>query len=400
MLHKPLVRLIVQGKTSNYLYYPKVLQADVTYAYPLTVPTANIDIITNMSPETSGYISPISIDDIVRLQVSITFSRTETVVWTDIFEGRVRNIQSPYGTKNTTTLDCAGHIYETTYSLITNDYNWGGTFDAVDMLGILVNNEHFLSRLSFGGYAAYVTTGVSLETFSIKKDQKYMHDILMDLEKISQHTFQAYTESVYDNFGKLTATYLCWKPFSDNVNTGYKIIEGTHRLLDAEFNSSSEEMYNSVRIYGDTYTTQDNSTPPVVTNHQYTAIAGFSDKITEYGKRSIVETVTGIKSNSQCSQLAVGFATVAKDPFISGRVSIFGTPHAKVGDLVYVKIPSLEINGASIQGNYRVVKVNHSISQNKFVTNIDFGKLKSGVEDYIVKIKRKTRINNCNHIRY
>lgn len=404
MLHKPEIRLIVQSKAPPYnKYYPQVLNASASYAYPFQVPTADIEIVTNKSPETMGYISPLRVDDIVRLQASVKFSRNEKTVWFDLFEGRIRSIDSPYGSKNTSTLHCVGHIYETTYSLIEETKYWSGDYDAMNMLNYLCNtansSQGYLSRLTYAIDGRYVSSGIMLTNFNIEKDQKYMHDILADLEKISQHTYQAYTQTVYDSTGLLTAVYLCWKPFTNAVTSKYKIIEGTHRLLDANFESSTEDLFTSVRIYGNTYTTTAGD-PPVITNHQYTGISWDTDAITSYGRRTYVESVTSLGSNQQCGQLATGFMTISKAPYVSGKVKIFGTAYAKVGDLVYIKIPSLEINGASIDGNYRVVKVSHSIAQNSFTTDLELGKLKTEVSDYITKIQRRGRVSNCNHIKY
>jgi hypothetical protein len=405
MLHKPEVRLIVQSKTSPYnKYYPQILTASVSYAYPFSVPTANIEIVTNRSPETAGYISPLRVDDIVRLQASVKFSRLEKTVWFDIFEGRIRDIDSPFGTKNTTTLNCVGHIYETTYSLIEETKFWSGEYDAMNMLNYLCNTANsaqgYLSRLTYAIDGRYVSSGIMLTDFNIEKDQKYMHDILADLEKISQHTFQTYTQTVYDSTGLLTAVYLCWKPFSNIVTTKYQIIEGTHRLLDADFESSTEDLWTSVRIYGNTYETSNGATPPVITQHQYSGISWDLDAIAAYGRRTYAETVTSLGSNAQCGQLATGYMMVSKDPQVVGKVKVFGTAYAKVGDFVHVKLPSIEINGASIDGNFRVVKVTHNIAQNTFTTDIEFGKLKTDVADYISKIHRKGRVSNCNHIKY
>jgi hypothetical protein len=400
MLHKPRTRLIVQDKNSPYnKYYPIVLNASASYSYPLTVPTANIEIVTNRTPETSGYISPLKVDDIVRLQVSITFSRNEKVVWLDIFEGRIRDISSPFGARNTTTLDCVGHIYETTYTLLESNYNFSGSIDAVSMLDYIINTSGYLERLSYTRDTSKTIYGVICTDYTVQKDQRYFHDLLSDLEKIGEHGYYADIKTVYNSYGTLTSAYLCWLKFKDTVTTKYRIIEGTHRLIDASFESTSEDLWNCVRVYGDTYQTSSGD-PPVTVDHQYTGISFDTPAIASYGRRMKVETVTGMKSNTQCGQLATGLMQVAKTPYIIGEVTIFGTSYVKLGDLVYVKIPSLEINGASIDGNYRVVKVTHDISENTFTTKIQFGKLKNDVSDYISLAKRQTRINNCNHIKY
>lgn len=396
MLHRPRVRLVVQSANPPYnKYYPTVLSAECTYSYPFAVPTANIEIITNRTPETSGYISPLLVDDIVRLQVSVTYNRNEKEVWSDIFEGRILTISSPFGQKNTTTLDCVGHIYETVYTMIEKNYNFTSSIDAVSMLNYICNTDGYLNRLTYTLDTSKTHYGATATDYTVKKDQRYFRDILSDLEKIGQHGYYAGVKTTYNSAGTLTVAYLTWLSFPSTVTTKYRIVEGTHRLLEASFESTAEDLYNCVRIYGDTY--QEGS--PAV-DKQYSGISYDSASMTLYGRRMKTETVTGISSNTSCAQLATGLMTVSKVPYIVGEVTIFGTSHAKVGDLVYVKIPSLEINGASIDGNYRVVSVTHSITQNTFTTKLAFGKLKNDVSDYIATTKRQTRINNCNHIKY
>lgn len=400
MLHKPRIRLVVQDKNEPYnKYYPTVLSATVNYSYPFTVPTANIEIVTNRTPETSGYISPLKVDYIVRLQTSITFSRSEKTVWSDIFEGRVNAISSPFGDRNTTTLECVGHIYEATYTLIEKNYNFSGSIDAVSLLDYVINTDGYLDRLTYTRSTDKTHYGVILTDYTVKRDQRYIHDLISDLEKIGQHQYYAGVKTVYNTSGTLTQVFLTWLKFPDTVTQKYKVIEGTHRLLDASFESTTEDMWNAVRIYGDTYQVTSGD-PPVTTDKQYTDSAYDSVYIASYGRRMKVETVTGMTTNNQCVQLAIGLVQVSKLPYVVGEVTIFGTSYAKVGDLVYVKIPSLEINGASIDGNYRVVKVTHNISQNTFTTKLQFGRLKNDVSDYISQTKRQTRINNCNHIKY
>jgi hypothetical protein len=395
----------VQNKDEPYnKYYPTVLSASTSSSYPFAVPTANIEIITNRTPETSGYISPLKVDDIVRLQVSITFSRSEKTVWSDIFEGRINAISSPYGQTNTTTLDCVGHAYEATYTLLEKDYSFpnstGTGVDAVSILDYIINTDGYLDRLTYTRDVNKTHYGVTLYDYSVKKDQRYFHDLLADFEKIGEHQYYAGVKTVYNAAGTLTQVFLTWLKFTDKVTTKYKVIEGTHRLLDASFESTSEDMWNCVRIYGDTYQVSNGATPPVMLDKQYTGISYDSVYMASYGRRMKIETVTGITGNTQCGQLATGIMQVSKNPYVMGEVTIFGTAYARVGDLVYVKIPSLEIDGSSIDGNYRVVSISHSISQNTFTTKLQFGRLKNDVSDYISLTKRQTRINNCNHIKY
>ena len=75
------MRLVVQSDSrTKEKYYPKVLTATTAYEYPFSVPTATIEIWTNTEESTDGYVSPVKIPDIVRLQVSTKYHVNEPTV--------------------------------------------------------------------------------------------------------------------------------------------------------------------------------------------------------------------------------------------------------------------------------------------------------------------------------
>jgi hypothetical protein len=214
-------------------------------------------------------------------------------------------------------------------------------------------------------------------------------DLFSDMEKISGYDWIIGTESTYTTSGNLSHTFVTWHPFSAVVTEKYKIIEGTSRLLSADFSVSTEDMRNNYKVYGDTYQTTD--TPPV--DKQYYGSYSNSDSINQYGKRSEVETQTGLKSDSICNTIAGKVGPELVSPTIAGTVKILGTALARVGDLVFVKVPSLEINGSAINGNYSVFKVQHSLTENSFTTSLDLGKLQTNSDDYIYYTLQKINKN-------
>ena len=88
-------------------YYPKLISINTTSTFPWSCSTVTIEITTNTDTDTSGYMSPIRIDDIIRVQVNIMSSSDEKPVWQDIFEGHILSIGSNFGINNITSLICS-----------------------------------------------------------------------------------------------------------------------------------------------------------------------------------------------------------------------------------------------------------------------------------------------------
>lgn len=71
-------RLVVQrNNITKDKYYPKVPTATTSYENPFAIPNATIEIVTNTEEIISGYVSPVHVDDIVRLQVSTKLNPKE-----------------------------------------------------------------------------------------------------------------------------------------------------------------------------------------------------------------------------------------------------------------------------------------------------------------------------------
>jgi hypothetical protein len=120
--------------------------------------------------------------------------------------------------------------------------------------------------------------------------------------------------------------------------------------------------------------------------------------ITQYGKRSLIETFTWIKSSAQCQAIADGVISDRGVAQKSGTVKLILTPAAHIGDLVYTKLPSVEVNGSSIDEKFTVFKVQHSIGQNSAVTTLDLGRVVKTAYDYIglvAKVAKTCKKNFC-----
>jgi hypothetical protein len=373
-------------------YYPKITSATVTYQYPFSVPTATIGIITNTEEATDGYISPVRVDDIIRLQVSVKHNPREKTVWETIFEGRVRDIKSTFNTKNDSKLFCTGHLAEAGSALCDLDLTYEDKDAAYIIDQFAFAAPPFLFRI--GRDLALLENGAMIDYFNVSANQRYMSDVFQDLEKLAKYHYYVSCVCVYDIYGNLVAPYLRWRHFPTKLTNKYSVVEGTSRLISAEFKSSADELWNYIRVCGETV---DNGEADLdtgeVTNTptQYTGSASSLASRNKYGLRGKVITVTGIETNYMCANIAAAMVVKFRNPIISGSAKIVGTPSARIGDLVRVKIPSLEINGAYINKNYHVYKVTHTISNKGYTTSLDFTKVKKSPSDYIADYAKQAR---------
>lgn len=394
-------RLVVQrDNASKDKYYPKVVSFDTQEAAPFSIPTATIEIITNAQQGTAGYISPVRVDDIIRLQVSTKMNPKEKTVWEDIFEGRVRDITSPYSDKNTSTLFCTGHMGEASTQIVWYDVDFTSVHTVSGLVfKICYEAPALLFRLVYD--ATFFDSGEYIDYYNCSAYQKYVSDILADLEKLAKYHYFFSVFCTYDANGNLYRPYLRWRHYPTKMTNKYAVIEGSERLLSAEFKSSAEELWNFIRVSGETVTdSQANLNTGDVTNTdtQYTGAAKSSLSQAKYGKRGKALTVTGIKSNMLCAKIAASMVTRFKNPIVSGQVKLIGTAKARLGDLVKVKLPSLEINGAYVNKNYHVYKVGHHLDESGYTTTLDFTKIKKTPEDYIADFAKQQRQTAANDV--
>lgn len=414
-------RLVVEKPTTHEKYYPTVITATTQQDYPFAVSGATIDVVSNLPPNTSGYAAPINFNDIVRLQVSVKNHYTEHTVWEDIFHGRVESMSSEFGNGNQLKLYCVGHEAELRTDLIEETYTYPANSDAKSIISRL--SKYFTANLHYS--ASNVAAGVIFPTYDTTADQTYLDTVIGDMEKQSGYDHIFSVVPVYTTGQNLSYVYTKWQPFTTTVTPAYKIIEGTHRLIAADFDVSGENVVTMVKVYGDTPDTSSvtgTTAPKAFTGTVSgstcsgtigsTTVTGTTAAPVQYkgsytdsaleaqiGKRTSVETYSWIKSNALCVSIAEGLQKGARVPVVAGQVTLIGTPAAKVGDLVYVKIPSIELNRASITGNYYVYRVQHNISKSGFQTTLDLGRVKKVAEDYVAQVSKSVKVVKCSLVK-
>ena len=375
-------RLVIEKPVTHEKYYPPVIRASTQQTYPFSISYADIEIVSNTQAGTSGYIGQVRFDDIVRLQVSIKYNPYQKTVWQDIFQGRIMDMSSQFGNSNNVTLFCQGHEVEAETAVIEEDYSFATATDARSVLSYF---SKYLSRLSYS--ASYADTGTSFPTYDSTANQTYMRDLFSDMEAVSGYNWAVKVVPTYSS-GNLSTRYIQWREMSQTASEQYKVIEGTSRMLSADFEVAGKGVRTAYRIYGDT----------PEGGSQYTGYASDAALISLYGKRTEVDTQTWIQSNSLAAAIAAGQLSEWKTPEVSGQVELIGTPEAEIGDLVYCKIPSEELNGASVDGNFTVYRVNHEIDRNSFKTYLDLGKVKKSIYDYIGQVSTVAKTCKKNQI--
>jgi hypothetical protein len=205
------------------------------------------------------------------------------------------------------------------------------------------------------------------------------------MEKYSGYTYRASALPTYDVNRHLNGLNLVWKPLSTVATDKYKVIEGTSRYISSNFSSSIEDLKTQYTVNGST-------------SGGIWSTALNVDQIAKYGKRAQVETYNWINSTAQCMKISDACLKDLYTPHLSGTATLIGTPLATVGDLVYCKSPSQEIEGSSIDTNLTVYKVSHNISADgKFTTSLDLGRIYKTAYDYIGYVAKTATVakKNC-----
>ena len=373
------LRCIVQNKDGSDKYYPKVLGVDTTETIPWSAPMASIDINTNIVTGTSGYMSPIRNDDIVRMQVNLRSDSNEKSVWQNIFEGRIMKVRGTWGRDNITTIVCRGHGEELIFKTVSADYDPAAIRTGAILVALL---GLYNTRLTNDGLID-TTASTSIPDFNIQADTKFMSDIVRELESLEAYGYVLKVVNSYDTNDDLDASVVSWQPVPALSNT-VQIIEGTPRLVWAEFEKSIENVVESVKIYGAPGTPQ--------------KVGTSVDGSPSYGTRHHVGVDTSVASNQLCTDLAVATRSRFGAGITSGSVRILGDQNISVGDLIYIKIPSLILDGASIDGNYRVKRLSHSIDTTGWYTDLDVGELIMTPADILAGQHTKSRLLQANFI--
>lgn len=373
--------IIQRNNTEKDKYYPKLISAYTNSTFPWTCPTATIELNTNVSTGTSGYMSPVRVDDIIRLQANVRTTSDEKSVWQDIFEGRIMKIESRFGRDNPTVLYCRGHGEEILYRTVfgTPDYVGDG-----DTTGTIIDEltTAYLSRLTDASPSLIDTAGsTTLTNYNIQEDTKYIIDAVKQLEVLESYGYIFSVVPTYDSSDDLSAVYVSWQAVPATALEQVQIREGTPRLIDATFSYSIEQLVEDVTVYGAQGTPQKFGTS--------------IDGSPAYGTRYHVETDLSLATNQLCSDLADAIRAQYGGMTI-GNAKILGDPNIKVGDLIYCRIPSMELNGSTIDGNYRCRRVSHQISTENWFTYVDLGELDISTWDFIAGFQVSGRLGNAN----
>jgi len=380
-------RLIIQKKGGN-KYYFHVVSATTDHIYPFSIPVASIEVIANSGK--LDYLTIVRFDDIVRYQVSVQYSPNERAVWQDLFEGRVLTIRAQYGSGSTATIICSGHAAETSYAILSEATTYAS---ATDLASII--NHYSFTYLNRTQVLLLEGTGITAP-YSTKINQKYVKDIFLDFEKLSGYSWAFIARPTYDaQHNLITPCPIEFKPFSTVPTDKYKAIQGTPRLLSADFTSDGQNVYTKIVEYGKT----PDAIAPATEGVQYTGTAIDSAAVALYGTRTLVETDTGLESNALCARFAEYYLPHIKSPRVAGSVTLEGTPQACIGDRVTTKIPMIDINGEPLDPNYPVLRVHHEVSYDSFETTLTLGEtVEKDSEDYLVEFARKNRLVLSNFI--
>ncbi|MFA6769035.1 MAG: hypothetical protein WCR86_11520, partial [Parabacteroides sp.] len=219
----------------------------------------------------------------------------------------------------------------------------------------------------------YVQTGLTVEEYNVVAKQNFVIDAFEEMETVSGSKNIIGVKPVYNSSGSLLTCYLTWKPLSTTPTARYSVIEGTPRLISATFDIVGEDVFTFQYVKGGT----DDS------GNQYVGSQGYTNS--EYGARYKINTFTWVESSALCAAIAGGLLSDSKEPYVAGQVVLEGTPAAKLGDLVTVSIPSLEVKGAQIDGTYTVYRVSHALSPEGYRTTLDLGRIKKNEWDYIAQ---------------
>ena len=356
------LRLVIQKSTgTKNIYYPAVVSASTVKTFGWSCPQANIEIVTNTGTGTSGFTSPIRIHDIVRLQASTRVNSSSKKVWRDIFEGRVSKQSSEFTTNgNNTVIPCKGHDETYLYRAIAADYSASSTRTGAILQSLLGS---YVDTIIDDTPSQIDTTASSvLTSYNIKQDSKYMADIVKDLQKLEGWGYILKAVTEYDSDNKLSAVYASWQPINPVVSTKVQAIEGTRGFIESSgFDVSAQKLVNDITQYGASGAPQKVGTASDATSQ------------TAYDKRHHIGVDTTLATDALCGDFATIVKDRFKDPLVKGSVTLQGTPNVNEGDLIYTKIPSLELDGASIDENLRVLRVSQRFDAGGWDTTLDLG---------------------------
>ncbi|MCK5431408.1 MAG: hypothetical protein KAJ03_01625 [Gammaproteobacteria bacterium] len=380
-------RVVVQNDTAaKNIYYPNLINASTNSHFGWAADTATIEIGTNASGSTAAFTSALREGDIIRLQTNPRILSGEANVWLDVFEGRISKIESDFNIGgNNTKLVCRGHDEEFLKALVTADKSYSSQRTGFILKDLMTT---YLAKITDASPSLIdTTTSTVVTSYNIKKHGKYFVDPVKDMEDLEAFGYRISVVPTYASDGTLSAVYLSYQPVQSTASTLLQIIEGTTRLISANFYDSGVERVNHVVVYGQQGAPQKIGEVNDVPNQ------------TSTGKiMSRVVTDTTLTTDALCTSLAQAALDEWLTGTTGGSVQISFSPYITPGMLVYVRIPSLEINGVTIDGNYRVRKVSHRMSVGGATTTLQLGDPVKSNADVIASFHKSNRVNNSNSL--
>lgn len=358
-------RLIVESGSGD-LYYPPVVSASTAAQYPFNLPTADINISVGL-PNAQSFYSAIGVDDIVRLQTSLDGGG-----WQDLFEGRITEIRQLLSGNRS--LHCRSHTEELAYRMPTSQYT-GYNVTTGTILNSLFGS--YLDRLSVGSIDTAGSTTVT--DYKVDAWKKYLADAVQEMEELEGYGYRLQTTTSYNSDGTLASVSLDWQPIDTSAITTPVAVEGTKRVHSAEFVTSIAELNNNVKVFGDAVS----------------ATASDSTSIAAHNDRMASTSETYATTTNQCQEYSNAIVSNSKDPTVKGAVSIVGTGKVNPGDYIYCKFPSIYLNGASIDGNYQIMRVRNDITSRGWEQYIEVGDLYSSSGRLVSVLQKRLRLTNA-----
>lgn len=356
---------------NNNVYYPRFLTASTNATFPWTVPTANITVATDVDSESATYMSPIATGDQIKLQVAIfSLSSTQSTNWLTLFEGRIYRIDSSFGSSRVTTYSCKGFDGQTQYRLCTSDKTYSGAAISTIMSDICNSFLSYMNGISDAG-----TT--TLASYNVNMNTKYVADVLRELESLNfyTHRIRQYTEY---NGDVLSGAWMYLQVLPSSARSGTGVIEGSRRFISAQFSKDESTIYNSIAVYGSS-------------TYAGAASSGAADR------HKVVKDAT-LDTTALCQAAAAALLAKYQNVSVQGSAVILGDPFIMPGDLMPCYLPSLYINGAIINADYRVSRVSHNISVSGWNTSLGLGDIIYSDAEILSFLRNDNRLLSTSNI--
>lgn len=370
-------RLAVEASDSN-IYYPTVLSGNVRLGFPLKVPTANFEVLSNNRGSTTDFVSPIRCDDVVRFQANIRYGQYARNTWITMFEGRVSELSGEFSDgSNTEQIVCLGHANEMTMAYVTSAYSQ----TTITTGAIADDMMAYLERITTSSNIDQ-TNSSSITAYDVSAYGKTIFDVIRELEELELNTYKFDVLPNYNADGTLDTLEASWQPISTTTVDYCSVMEGSKTYQSSKFKSYITKLINKVIVIGD-------------------GVSGSAEDTAsqdKYGLRVKVLPDKSITSAAMCTEIATAILDRWKAPIITGSATIAGNPYAQVGTYIRVRVPSIIIDGAYIDDDFLVIGVSHNFSASGFTTSLTLGEVDISAETMLASLVVSTRRNSLNNI--